>query len=86
LVAGVAGPAGLVRGASGSCSLVEQIGVALNAATPLVKPDGSQACRLVTATGLGQLVTVTTWVLQLLAWAFATLFVAGFTGLVRKPS
>jgi hypothetical protein len=86
LVAGVAGPAGLVRGASGSCSLVEQVGVALNTATPLVKQDGSQACRLVTATGLGQLITVTTWVLQLLAWAFATLFVAGFTGLVRKPS
>jgi hypothetical protein len=28
--------------------------------------------------------TVAGWGLQLLAWAFATLFVAGFTGAVRK--
>jgi hypothetical protein len=86
LVAGVAGPAGLVRGTSGPCSLVGQVGVALNAATPLVKPDSSQPCQLVTSTGLGQFVTVSMWFLQVLAWAFATLFVAGFTGLVRKPS
>jgi hypothetical protein len=28
--------------------------------------------------------TVAGWGLQLLAWGFATLFVAGFTGFVRK--
>jgi hypothetical protein len=27
---------------------------------------------------------VSGWALQLLAWAFATLFIAGFTGAVRK--
>jgi len=87
LVAGVAGPAGLVRGTSGaSCSVVEQVGLALNAATPLVKPDSQQRCQLATSTGLGQAVVVSTWLLQILAWAFATLFVAGFTGLVRKTS
>jgi hypothetical protein len=32
----------------------------------------------------GQVVTAAGWGLQLLAWAFATLFVAGFTGAVRK--
>ncbi|GAB3009885.1 hypothetical protein [Saccharothrix stipae] len=81
LIAGVAGPAGLVR----SCSAVEQVGHALNAVTPLAKPEGVR-CQVVTTTGLGQAVVVTTWALQLLAWAFATLFVAGFTGLVRKTS
>jgi hypothetical protein len=84
LVAGVAGPAGLARGTSGPCSLVDQIGLALNAATPLIKPDSQQRCQLVTSQGLGQLVLVLTWILQVFAWAFATLFVAGFTGLVRK--
>ncbi len=84
LVTGVAGPAGLVRRADGSCSVVEQIGVALNAATPLIKPDSQQRCQLVTSTGLGQTMLLATWILQGLAWAFATLFVAGFTGLVRK--
>ncbi len=79
LVAGLAGPAGVVR----SCSTVDQIGHALNAVTPLAKPEGVK-CQISTAGGLGQFVVVSTWLLQLLAWAFATLFVAGFTGLVRK--
>jgi uncharacterized protein YjbI with pentapeptide repeats len=79
IVLGIAGPAGVVR-----CSAVDQIGYALNAATPLVKIDVQQRCQAATTTGIGQLVVVATWILQLLAWAFATLFVAGFTGLVRK--
>jgi hypothetical protein len=87
LVAGIAGPAGLtahVTGASGQCTVVEQVGLALNAATPLVKPDTQQNCQVSAGAGLGQAVIVGTWVLQVLAWAFVTLFVAGFTGLVRK--
>lgn len=90
LIAGVAGPAGLVAhvattgGQPTSCSLVEQVGLALNAATPLVKPDSQQRCQIETTAGLGQIVIVGTWILQALAWAFVTLFVAGFTGLVRK--
>ncbi|MFD9737539.1 hypothetical protein [Umezawaea sp. NPDC059074] len=86
LVTAVAGPAGLTRAATGPCSAVEQIGLALNAATPLVKPDTQQRCQVLTTTGLGQFVVVATWLLQALAWAFATLFVAGFTGLVRKTT
>ncbi|GAB2868025.1 hypothetical protein [Lentzea nigeriaca] len=66
------------------CSTVEQIGYALNAAAPLVKTDAVQKCQVATTTSAGQLVVVAMWILQLLAWAFATLFVAGFTGLVRK--
>jgi hypothetical protein len=66
------------------CSTVEQIGYALNAAAPLVKTDAQQRCQVATTTSAGQLVVVAMWILQLLAWAFATLFVAGFTGLVRK--
>lgn len=79
IVLGIAGPAGVVR-----CSAVDQIGYALNAATPLVKIDVQQRCQAATTMGIGQFVVVAMWTLQLLAWAFATLFVAGFTGLVRK--
>ncbi|HWO64787.1 MAG TPA: hypothetical protein VNO31_32595 [Umezawaea sp.] len=86
LVVVVAGPSGLTRATTGPCSTVEQIGLALNAATPLVKPDTQQRCQILTTTGLGQFVVITTWLLQALAWAFATLFVAGFTGLVRKTT
>jgi hypothetical protein len=32
----------------------------------------------------GQVLMVVGWTLQVLAWAFATLFVAGLTGAVRK--
>ncbi|MFD4672779.1 hypothetical protein ACFWNN_23840 [Lentzea sp. NPDC058450] len=65
------------------CSVVEQIGYALNVATPLVKVDAAR-CTVDVTSGAGQLVLASTWLLQVLAWAFATLFVAGFTGLVRR--
>ncbi|SFJ25061.1 hypothetical protein SAMN05421835_10450 [Amycolatopsis sacchari] len=86
LVAGIAGPAGLAVhiGQSGRCTLVEQVGLALNTATPLVKTDMQQRCQL-DAAGAGGVLVAASWVLQALAWAFVTLFVAGFTGLVRKP-
>jgi hypothetical protein len=86
LMVGVAGPAGLVTaGAHGaSCGTIDQAGLALNTATPLVKPAGATNCRLDTGTALGDVLAVAGWVIQALCWAFVTLFVAGFTGLVRK--
>ncbi|MFS8098680.1 hypothetical protein LFM09_16230 [Lentzea alba] len=71
----------LVSGAV-RCSAVEQVGYALNVATPLVKVDAR--CTVDASSGAGQFVLASTWLLQILAWAFATLFVAGFTGLVRR--
>jgi hypothetical protein len=32
----------------------------------------------------GTVLTAASWVAKVLAWAFATLFIAGFTGVVRK--
>lgn len=64
------------------CTVVEQVGYALNVATPLVKVDAARCT--VDSSASGQFVLATTWLLQILAWAFATLFVAGFTGLVRR--
>jgi hypothetical protein len=50
---------------------------------PLIKTGAHEACAT-TDTALGSLITMAGWILQLAAWALATLFVAGFTGAVRK--
>jgi hypothetical protein len=86
LMLGVAGPSGLITRADGpgACSAVEQLGHALAVATPLVTPDGVAGCRIDSSGALGALLVIAGWGLQALAWTFLTLFVAGFTGLVRR--
>ncbi|HVV14059.1 hypothetical protein [Amycolatopsis sp.] len=88
LIAGFAGPAGLaVRvGAAGGCSVVDQVGLALDTTVPLLKSTAQQRCQLVPDSAGGTAMVAVSWVLQALAWAFLTLFVAGFTGLVRRSS
>jgi len=65
----------------GTCALVDRIGYGLDAGTPLITPKAK--CET-TNTAWGTVLTVSGWVFKLLAWAFATLFIAGFTGAVRK--
>jgi hypothetical protein len=65
------------------CSVGERVAVGLDLGLPLINP-GAQAHCETTASRSGQVLTFTGWVLQLLAWAFATLFVVGFTGAVRR--
>ena len=84
LMVGVGGPAGLIAAHGVRCGTVDQAALALNAATPLVKPAGQQDCQLASGTPLGDVLTVASWAIQALSWAFVTLFVAGFTGLVRR--
>jgi hypothetical protein len=69
---------------SSACTTVEKVGVGLDIGLPLVKTGSQNRCTA-TDTGVGQAITVAGWALQLAAWAFATLFVAGFTSAVRKP-
>ena len=67
------------------CSTIEVIGVGLDLGTPFL-PDTSTAsssCQIA-GTSMGAALAVSRWVLQLGAWALAALFVAGFTGIVRK--
>jgi hypothetical protein len=66
------------------CSLSEQIGLGLQIGLPLIKTAARDRCRLDTASLVGQTFTYASWVLQALAWVFATLAVAGYTGLIRK--
>jgi hypothetical protein len=70
--------------AGARCSASEQIGLGLQIGLPLVKVPAGDRCRLDTTSGLGQLFTFISWGLQALAWVFATLAVAGYTGLIRK--
>jgi hypothetical protein len=66
-----------------SCSAIERVGVGLDLGLPLINTGTRDQCDI-THTGEGQVLTVAGCGLQLLAWAFATLFIAGFTGAVRK--
>jgi hypothetical protein len=66
------------------CSLAEQIGLGLQIGLPLIKPPAGDRCRLDTTSAAGQVFTFLSWLLQALAWIFATLAVAGYTGLIRK--
>lgn len=66
-----------------ACSTLEYVGVGLDLGTPLIKTGARDLCTA-TATGAGQAFTAAGWLLQALAWAFAALFIAGFTGAVRK--
>lgn len=66
-----------------SCSPVNRISLAADLAIPLVKLGGTPRCELANGAA-GQWATGAGWVVQVLGWSFATLSVAGFTGLVRK--
>jgi hypothetical protein len=77
------GRGGLAGQDGAGCTVVEQVGVGLDLGTPLINTGGRAACAP-TDSAAGQVLTVGGWMLRLLAWAFATLFVAGFTGAVRK--
>ncbi len=64
------------------CALIEQIGRGLDLGTPFL-PRPAPGCETTTsATGIA--LTISSWVLQFAAWALAALFIAGFTGIVRK--
>ncbi|MEV3856447.1 hypothetical protein AB0J38_19235 [Streptomyces sp. NPDC050095] len=65
------------------CSVVEQVGVGLDMGLPLVRASQTAACKAA-PTEWGQALVALGWPLQITAWAFATLFVVGFTGAVRR--
>lgn len=64
------------------CTRMEVAQRALDLGMPFL-PHADSICMLSSgATGVA--LTISTWVLRLVAWAMGTLFVAGFTGIVRK--
>jgi hypothetical protein len=67
-----------------ACPWADRVGLAINAAVPLVSTGAEQRCTLATATTSGQELAVLGWALTLAGWASATLVVAGYSGLVRR--
>lgn len=66
------------------CSTTQQIALGIDIGIPLIKTSLAQQCQINTSDLAGQMYTAAAWLLQILAWAFATIFIAGYTGLVRK--
>jgi hypothetical protein len=66
------------------CSTVEQIGMGLDRALPIINTGGRDVCKLDSTTRTSVPFVVGFWLLQLFSWAAATLLVAGYTAVIRK--
>jgi hypothetical protein len=69
-----------------SCTVVQQVSVGLDLNLPVGTSVARADCDLTgdSASVTAAWLTAAGWVLRLLAWAFAALFIAGFTSAVRK--
>ena len=69
-----------------SCTVIQQTSVGLDLNLPIGKSVARDRCDVArdSASVTAAWLTAAGWVLQLLAWAFAALFIAGFTSAVRK--
>jgi hypothetical protein len=69
-----------------SCTVVQQVSVGLDLNLPVGTSLARENCDLTTdsASVTAGWLSVAGWVLRLLAWVFAALFIAGFTSAVRK--
>jgi hypothetical protein len=69
-----------------SCTVVQQVSVGLDLNLPVGTSLARTACDLTrySASATAAWLSAMGWVIRLLAWAFAALFIAGFTSAVRK--
>lgn len=69
-----------------SCTIVQQVSVGLDLNLPVGTSLARAGCDLTknAASPTAAWLSAVGWVLRLLAWVFAALFIAGFTGAVRK--
>jgi hypothetical protein len=69
-----------------SCTVLQQVSVGLDLNLPVGTSVARAACDLTkdSASVTAAWLTAVGWVLRVLAWVFAALFIAGFTGAVRK--
>ena len=69
--------------ASGAVRFAVARVVGVDLALPVIDAGVRNQCNITTS-ATGQALDTASWALQLLAWAFATLFIAGFTGIIRR--
>ncbi|WP_223165726.1 hypothetical protein, partial [Lentzea indica] len=67
------------------CSTMELVGLGLDRGLPLGTTGMRARCDLDTAARAGQAFTAAIWLVQIAVWGLATLALAGYTNLVRKP-
>ena len=69
-----------------SCTVVQQVSVGLDLNLPVGTSLARAVCGLTkyAASAAATWLVAAGWVLRVLAWVFAALFIAGFTGAVRK--
>lgn len=65
------------------CTAPELVGYALDGFLPVVRTGARDTCRPALNTQ-GGIIQLGGWLLGLITWAFLTLFVAGFTNIIRK--
>ncbi len=68
------------------CTVIQQISIGLDLNLPVGTSLARASCDLTkdAASATAAWLSIAGWVLRLLAWAFAALFIAGFTSAVRK--
>nr|WP_029212084.1 hypothetical protein [Arsenicicoccus bolidensis] len=81
---GQGGLAHTTAGGGGPCGAAERISYALDGFLPLVRTGARDTCRPVLDTWPGTIIQFGGWTLGLITWAFITLFIAGFTNIIRK--
>ncbi|MEV4149923.1 hypothetical protein AB0J40_40130 [Amycolatopsis sp. NPDC049691] len=68
------------------CSVIELVGLGLDRGLPLASTGVRARCDLNPDTNWAAAFTIVIWLLQAAIWGLATLALAGYTGLVRKPT
>ncbi|HEX6342345.1 hypothetical protein [Umezawaea sp.] len=66
------------------CRFADTIRLAADLSVPLISTGGRSRCDFKADGGWAMAATIAGLLLQILGWAFATLFVVGFTGVVRR--
>ena len=66
------------------CSLVDQIGLGVDLTIPLINTTTRQRCNLIASSPREGWLEAASWLFQVFGWSFATLFVVGYTGFIRK--
>jgi hypothetical protein len=66
------------------CSTVDPVALGVDLALPLIDTGARDRCELAPTGPAEETYVVVGWLLQVLGWSFATLVVAGYTGLVRE--
>ncbi|WP_146955914.1 hypothetical protein [Glutamicibacter soli] len=73
-----------IAGADPTCTGLEQFQMVVDMVVPLVSTGVNETCQVVARVPDGEALAIVSMVAQGASWALLTLFVAGFTGIIRR--